>query len=84
MDKEMCFAPETELRESIRSKQVSVPELVELFYNRIQEFNPRLHAYLALCPDQAMAEAQAAQDAVQRGDTLGPLHGIPSRSRTWR
>ena len=77
MDKEMCFAPATELRESIRSKKVSVPELVELFYNRIQEFNPKLNAYLALCPDQAMAEAQAAQDAVQRGDTLGPLHGIP-------
>ena len=77
MDKEVCFAPATELRESIQSKQVSVPELVELFYNRIRELNPKLNAYLALCPDQAMAEAQAAQDAVQRGDALGLLHGIP-------
>ena len=77
MDKEMPFAPATELRESIRSKKVSIPELVELFYSRIQELNPKLNAYLALCPDQAMAEAQAAQDAVQRGATLGPLHGVP-------
>ena len=77
MDKDICFAPATEVRESIRSKEVSVPELVELFYDRIREFNPKLNAYLALCPDQAMAEARAAQDAVQRGDDLGPLHGIP-------
>ena len=77
MDKELCFAPATELREAIRSKKVSVPELVELFYNRIQEHNPKLNAYLALCQEQAMAEAQAAQEAVQRGGALGPLHGIP-------
>ncbi len=77
MDREMSFAPATELVELIRSKKVSVPELVELFYNRIEELNPKLNAYLALCADQAMAEAQAAQDAVQRGAALGPLHGIP-------
>ena len=75
MDKQMCFVPATELRELIRSKQVSVSELVELFYSRIQELNPKLNAYLALCTDQAMAEA--AQEAVQRGASLGPLHGIP-------
>ena len=77
MDNEMCFAPATELRELIQSKKVSVPELVELFYRRIEEFNPKLNAYLAMRPDQAMAEAEAAQEAVQRGDALGPLHGIP-------
>lgn len=77
MDKELCFAPATEVRESIRSKKVSVPELVELFFNRIQDHNPKLNAYLALCQDEAMAAARAAQEAVQRGGTLGPLHGIP-------
>ena len=77
MDQEVCFASATDLRESIVSKKVSVPELVELFYRRIDEFNPKLNSYLALCPDQAIADAHAAQDAVQRGGPLGPLHGIP-------
>ncbi len=77
MDSELCFAPATELRELIEAREVSIVELVEMFYRRIEELNPRLNSYLALCPDQALAEAREAQQAVQRGDSLGTLHGIP-------
>ncbi len=76
-DVDLAFAPATEIRDLIREKKVSVPELTELFYRRIEELNPKLRAYLALCPDQAMDQARAAQDAVQRGADLGPLHGVP-------
>ena len=77
MDADLRFAPATELRKLIDAKEVSVVELTELFYQRIGELNPRLHAYLALCPDQALAAARVAQEAVERGEPLGPLHGIP-------
>ena len=77
METELAFASATELRQLIDTKEVSIVELVELFYRRIEEHNPKLNAYLALCPDQAMAEAAAAQEAVQKGESLGPLHGIP-------
>ncbi|MFQ6026038.1 MAG: amidase [Dehalococcoidia bacterium] len=77
MDSEMCFAPATELLELIKSKEVSIIELVELFYQRIAELNPKLNAYLALCPEQALEAARQAQEAVQQGQPLGPLHGIP-------
>jgi aspartyl-tRNA(Asn)/glutamyl-tRNA(Gln) amidotransferase subunit A len=77
MDQELAFAPATQIRELVRKKEVSVVELTELFYRRIEELNPKLNAYLALCPDQALASARAAQRAVQRGNPLGPLHGIP-------
>ena len=77
MDTELCFASATDLVRLIRTKEVSAPEITELFYRRIAEINPKLNAYLALCPDQAMAQAAAAQEAVQRGEALGPLHGIP-------
>ena len=76
-DANLAFAPATEIRDLIREKKVSVPELTELFYRRIEKLNPELRSYLALCPDQAMEQAQAAQDAVQRGADLGPLHGVP-------
>ena len=77
MDQELAFKSATELRQLIASGQVSCVEITELFYRRIEELNPKLNAYLALCPDQALKAAQDAQDAVQRGLPLGPLHGIP-------
>ncbi len=77
MDANLAFTSAVEMRRLIGSKEVSVPELVEFFYQRIEQLDPRLNAYLALCPDQAMDQARAAQEAVQRGDSLGPLHGIP-------
>ncbi len=77
MDANLAFTSAVEMRRLIGSKGVSVPELVEFFYQRIEQLDPRLNAYLALCPDQAIDQARAAQEAVQRGDSLGPLHGIP-------
>ena len=77
MDNDLCFASATELRHKIDAKEVSIVELTELFYRRIGEFNPQLNAYLALCPEQALAEARQAQEAVQKGGPVGPLHGIP-------
>ena len=74
---DLAFTPAAELRRLIDAKQVSIIELTEMFYRRIDELNPKLNAYLAICPDQAMRQAREAQDAVQRGDPLGPLHGIP-------
>lgn len=77
IDQELCFAPATELRQKIDAKEVSIVELTELFYRRIQEFNPKLNAYLALCPEQAIAQGKLAQDKTQKGEPVGPLHGIP-------
>jgi aspartyl-tRNA(Asn)/glutamyl-tRNA(Gln) amidotransferase subunit A len=77
MDASLCFSSVTELRKLIDAKMVSIVELTELFYRRIEKLNPGLNAYLTLCPDQALASARAAQEAVERGNLLGPLHGIP-------
>jgi aspartyl-tRNA(Asn)/glutamyl-tRNA(Gln) amidotransferase subunit A len=77
MDAELCFAPATEIRRLIAEKQVSIVELVELFYQRIAELDPKLNSYLTLCSDEALATADQLQQAVQRGESLGPLHGIP-------
>ena len=77
MDAELAFAPATELRRLIDRGEVSCVELTELFYRRIDDFNPQLNAYLTLCPERALDAARRAQDVVQRGENRGPLHGIP-------
>ena len=77
MDSQLAFAPAAEIRRRIADGEISAVALTELFYRRIEQLNPQLNAYLTLCPDQALAAAQAADDAVQAGQPLGPLHGVP-------
>ncbi len=77
MDNELAFAPATELRRLIDAKEVSIVELTELFYQRIQRLDPQLNAYLTLCQDEALEQARQAQETVQRANPVGPLHGIP-------
>ena len=48
MESDISFAPATELRQKIAAKEVSIVELTELFYQRIEHFNPQLNAYLSL------------------------------------
>ena len=77
MDRELAFRSAVELKGLIASGEVSCVELTELYLRRIEDFNSQLNAYLALCPEAALESARSAQDAVQRGETLGPLHGLP-------
>ncbi len=77
MDEELAFAPASELRTLIATKQVSPVELTELYFERIDRLDSKLNAYLTLTRDEAMESARAAEQAVVRGDELGPLHGLP-------
>ena len=77
VDQELAFAPATELLELISTKQVSPVELTELYYDRIDRLDSKLNSYLLLTRDYAMEAARAAEEAVVRGDGLGPLHGLP-------
>jgi Asp-tRNA(Asn)/Glu-tRNA(Gln) amidotransferase A subunit family amidase len=61
----------------VRSKKVSPVELLEAHYRRIEQLNPRLHAFVQLDRDHARRAAQQAEAAVLRGDATGALHGVP-------
>ena len=76
-DEELAFAPASEHLRLIVEKQVSPVELTRMYLDRIDRLNPRLHAYLTVTREEAMQAARSAEDAVVRGDTLGPLHGLP-------
>jgi Asp-tRNA(Asn)/Glu-tRNA(Gln) amidotransferase A subunit family amidase len=76
-DTDLTFRPAHELRGLIAGRQVSPVELVEASLRQIEAVNPRLNAFLTVAADQALAAAREAEAAVVRGDTLGPLHGVP-------
>jgi Asp-tRNA(Asn)/Glu-tRNA(Gln) amidotransferase A subunit family amidase len=61
----------------VRRREISPVEIVDAILARIDRVNPRLNAYCTLVADQARRAAREAEAAVMRGDTLGPLHGVP-------
>jgi aspartyl-tRNA(Asn)/glutamyl-tRNA(Gln) amidotransferase subunit A len=67
----------TAAREAIRTKQISPLELTRAYLDRIAALNPKLNAFITLTAESALAEAQAATEAVMRDDELGALHGLP-------
>ena len=77
MDEELAFVPALELRRLIAERQVSPVEVTRLFLDRIEALDPRLNSYLTVAREEAMRSAKAAEEAVQRGERLGPLHGVP-------
>ena len=76
-DNDLAFRPAFQLAALIASKQVSPVELTELYFQRIDELDSKLNSYLTLDQDGAMKTAREAEQAVVRGDDLGPLHGLP-------
>lgn len=77
-DRELAFTPAYELAKLITQKKLSPVELTEACLRRIEALNPRLNAFLTVTADEAMEAARQAEEAVMRGESLGPLHGIPT------
>jgi amidase len=74
---EIIYASATEIARAIREKEVSSEEAVEAYLARINEVNPKLNAFVQLTADAARTRAREADAATARGESWGPLHGVP-------
>ena len=74
---ELCFLTAIELTQRIRSRSVSCVEVMEAHLCQIERVNPQVNAIVTLAPEQALERARAADAALQRGNDVGPLHGLP-------
>jgi aspartyl-tRNA(Asn)/glutamyl-tRNA(Gln) amidotransferase subunit A len=61
----------------IARREISPVDVVDAALRRLEETEPTINAFTAVDADGARRAAQAAEDAVMRGDALGPLHGVP-------
>ena len=61
----------------IAAKQLSPVELTQACLDRVKALDGRLHAFVHLTEERALAEARAAEAAIMAGGPRGPLHGIP-------
>jgi Asp-tRNA(Asn)/Glu-tRNA(Gln) amidotransferase A subunit family amidase len=74
---EPCDLSAVEARRLIGTKQLAPSELLASCIARIESVDHAVNAMVARDFDRARATARQADDAVVRGDTLGPLHGLP-------
>src|SRR4051794_29178886 len=75
---ELAYMTVVELAGRIRRLELSPVEVLDATIERIEARNPSLNALVYLGFDDARAAAREAEAAVQRGDALGRLHGVPS------
>jgi len=71
------FLSATALGELIRQREVSSVEATEAYLQRIDTVDSTLHSYITVCRQEALQAARAAEQALARGESRGPLHGVP-------
>lgn len=62
---------------ALASKRISAVELLKLSLARHAETHGKLNAVIAADPERALERARALDDARTRGESLGPLAGLP-------
>ena len=74
---ELCDLSAVSLRQMIGAKKISPLELLDSCLDRIHAVNHAVNAMVAMDEPRARKAAKDAEQAVLRGDELGPLHGLP-------
>lgn len=66
-----------EAHELLKARQLSSVELTRAYLDRIEKVEPKLRAFVTVTGDMALEQAKKADEAIARGDDIGPLTGIP-------
>ena len=74
---ELAYSSASQLARLIRAGAVSSRELTELYISRIERYDGDINAVVVRDFDNALAAADAADDALAKGEAAGPLHGVP-------
>ena len=77
MPNELVFKSAADLGRLLRSREISVVEVVEAFLENTEALNPQLNAFITVTRDHAIARAREADREIAGGRYRGPLHGIP-------
>jgi Asp-tRNA(Asn)/Glu-tRNA(Gln) amidotransferase A subunit family amidase len=77
MTDEIPWLSAVEIAARVRDGDLSPVDVVETFLSRIERRNPDTNAYVTVCADRAREAARDAERAVEAGEELGPLHGVP-------
>jgi Asp-tRNA(Asn)/Glu-tRNA(Gln) amidotransferase A subunit family amidase len=74
---ELHWLPAWQLAEMVASCEVSAREVCSSFLDRIDRLDERVHSFVMVVPDQALAVAAALDERSARGERAGLFQGVP-------
>jgi amidase len=77
MANELCYQSLTEVAALLRRREISPVELTRAVLTRIEHLDLRLHSYITVLPERALAHAREAERELGSGTDRGLLHGVP-------
>jgi Asp-tRNA(Asn)/Glu-tRNA(Gln) amidotransferase A subunit family amidase len=76
-DRDIAFAPLTQLSRWIEARKLSSERLTGIYLGRLEQFNAKLRCVITLTRELALEQAKQADREIAAGKYRGPLHGIP-------
>lgn len=74
---DLSFESAVDLVKAIKSRKIRSIELLEHYIERMQRYNPQINAIIATDLDNARERALEADQALDKGEDWGVLHGLP-------
>lgn len=74
---DLDFGSAIQAAHAIRRREISSVELTQRMFERIDRYDRRLNAFVYELREGALSQAKKADEAQARGESLGPLHGVP-------
>ncbi len=66
-----------EIREGYKTKKFTVKEIVKAYFERIYKYDDTINAFITLCEETALVEAQRVDEKIRNNEKMSPLEGIP-------
>lgn len=76
-DEELHFQSASDVAQQIINKKISSVELTNMILARIEKIEPKINAINVLLAEEALEKAKEADNALAKGNIIGPLHGVP-------
>ena len=74
---ELYYQSAVSMMNALNKREVSSRELTEAHLARIEEVNPAINAVVLVDAEGALATADERDEESGKGETRGPLHGLP-------
>ena len=66
-----------DLSNAIRKKDISPVEVAQIYLDRIDVVDSKVHGFITVTREEALSAAKKAEAEILKGHYRGPLHGIP-------